>query len=104
MIYILAFGAFGLMAIFSAYYIITNTRSDFLEFVCFIAIVIGFIIEAFTPCLLLGYVEASFKAEIINKEFNTNYTTEQVLFAEDVIDEIRQIKRKRIEVNGDLLK
>lgn len=51
-----------------------------------------------------SYVAAGHKAKIINKEFDKNYTTEQVFYAEDIIDEIRQIKRNRYEINGDLMR
>lgn len=49
------------------------------------------------------YFAAEHKAEIINREFNTNYTQNEVFYAEDVIDVIREVKRNRIEVNGDLI-
>jgi len=60
---------------------------------------IGLAIYAF---IAWGYFSAEYKADIINKEFGTNYTQEQVFYASDVIDEIRQLKRTRIELNGDL--
>jgi len=50
------------------------------------------------------WAAAGHKAEMLNREFGTRYTQSEVFYAEDVIDEIRQIKRQRIEVNGDLLR
>lgn len=48
------------------------------------------------------YVECQYKAKIINREFNTRYTTEEIFWAEDVLDKIREVKRQRIEINGNL--
>lgn len=47
---------------------------------------------------------AEYKTEIINSAYHTNYTQEQVFWANSVIDEIRQLDRKRIELNGDLMR
>lgn len=49
------------------------------------------------------YVAAGYKADIINREFHTNYTQAEVFFASDVIDTIRELDRKRIELNGSLM-
>jgi uncharacterized membrane protein len=56
-------------------------------------------------CIFLGlyWVAADHQANIINREYNTSYTQAEVFFASDVIDTIRQIKRNRYEVNGDLM-
>ena len=51
-----------------------------------------------------NWFAAEQKAIIINREFGTNYTQKEIFYAEDVIDTIRQIKRQRVEVNGNLLK
>lgn len=47
---------------------------------------------------------AAQQAKVINSEYGTHYTQEEVFYASDVIDTIRQIDRKRIEVNGDLFR
>lgn len=51
-------------------------------------------------CLLLGfdYKAASVKAELINREYDTHYTQEEIFYAEDVVDTIREIQRSRIDV------
>lgn len=49
-----------------------------------------------------AFKSSSVKAKIINKEFNTQYSAEEIFWAEDVIDEIKQIKRQRIEANINL--
>jgi len=51
----------------------------------------------------LDYIAADYKADIINREFHTNYTQAEVFFASDVIDTIRELDRKRIELNGSLM-
>ena len=47
---------------------------------------------------------SEYKVKVINGQYNTNYTKEEVFYASDVIEEIRKLERKRIEVNGDLFK
>lgn len=50
------------------------------------------------------YMAAEYKADIINREYGTNYTRAEVYWAADVIDTVRELDRKRIELNGDLLR
>jgi hypothetical protein len=50
------------------------------------------------------YHAAKHKAEIINKKYGTKYTQDQVFYGGDVIEEILKTQRKRIEVNGNLLR
>lgn len=50
-----------------------------------------------------SYLAAEYKADIINREYGTNYTQEEIYWAADVIDTIRELDRKRIEMNGDLI-
>lgn len=50
-----------------------------------------------------SYMAAEYKADIINREYGTNYTQAEVYWAADVIDTVRELNRKRIELNGDLL-
>lgn len=50
----------------------------------------------------LSWFPAEHKANIINREYGTNYTAEEVFWAEDVIETIQQIDRQRYEINGDL--
>lgn len=49
------------------------------------------------------YVSSDSKAKIINSEYGTKYTREDVFFASDVIDKIREIQRTRIELNGNIM-
>ena len=54
--------------------------------------------------VVYDYQAADYKAQIINREYGTSYTQDEVFWAEDVIDTIREIDRTRIEVNGNLLR
>lgn len=55
-------------------------------------------------CTTWDWFAAESKAQIINREYGTDYTREEVFFASDVIDTIREIDRKRIEINGDIMR
>ena len=77
----------------------------------FVAVIAGFImliltsIASFAFALAAyGWLAADAKADIINREYGTYYTQEEVFFASDVIDTIREIDRTRVEVNGDLMR
>lgn len=50
-----------------------------------------------------SYFAAEYKKEILNREYGTNYTQLEVFYASDVIDTVRELDRKRIELNGDLI-
>lgn len=59
----------------------------------------GSIAYAFT---VYSWVASDYKSGIINREYGTSYTREEVFFASDVIDTVRELNRQRIEVNGDV--
>lgn len=61
---------------------------------------IGLFAYAFTGW---DYFAAEYKADIINREYGTTYTQAEVYWASDVINTVRELDRKRIELNGDLL-
>jgi hypothetical protein len=50
-----------------------------------------------------GWVASDYKAKILNKEFGTEYTREEIFYGSDVIDDIRELQRERIEINGNLI-
>lgn len=50
-----------------------------------------------------SYFAAEYKKDIINREYGTDYTRLEVFYASDVIDTVRELDRKRIELNGDLI-
>ena len=74
------------------------------------AFIIGGLLLTGTGITSIGYaftayswVASDYKVTIINREYGTNYTKEEVFFASDVIDTVRELNRQRIEVNGDLI-
>ena len=78
-------------------------RHDLLEVVGF-TLIIGAGIAALTYALFVHlWFAAGYKAEIINREYGTTYTREEVFWASDVIDTVRELNRQRVEVNGDLM-
>jgi len=80
-----------------------ETSSPLLEFMGFTMAVVSGCFVVFLTAAVWFYVSAGYKADMINAEFGTDYSREQVLFAGSVIEEIRQIQRQRIELNGDLM-
>lgn len=52
--------------------------------------------------LAFNYRAAETKATLINREYNTDYTTEEVFYASDVINTILELDRTRIEINGNI--
>lgn len=69
-----------------------------------VLIFISTISALFYAVLGLDWISAGYKARIINREYGTHYTQEEVFYASDVINTIRQIQRNRIELNGNLMK
>lgn len=68
-----------------------------------LSIALGFTIIAYVFCGW-SWFAAEHKARIINREYHTNYTQAEVFWASNVIDTIRELDRKRIELNGDLMR
>lgn len=68
----------------------------FLSLLGGIAILIGAGGAAIAYALTIwAWFAADSKANIINREYGTSYTREEIFYASDVIDTIRQIERKR---------
>ena len=49
------------------------------------------------------WIASKHKMAIVNREYKTSYTREEIYFASDVIDQIRELDRKRLEINGNLI-
>lgn len=79
------------------YHVIMELLGMFMVLVCGVALLVYSV-------LCFSYISASYKANIINREYKTNYTQAEIFWAGDVIDTIKQIERQRIELNGDLLR
>jgi len=72
---------------------------------------IGFLLTVAAGIASLVYAYAAWswfaaphKAEIINREYSAEYTREEIFWASDVIDTVRELDRKRMEINGDLMR
>lgn len=50
--------------------------------------------------IVWGWIAADHQAQIINREYGKNYTQAEVFYASSVIDTVRQLDRKRYEING----
>ena len=63
------------------------------------------IITAISYCFVIwSWKAAQYKKQIINREYDTHYSREEIFFASDVIDIIKQLERNRIEINGNILR
>lgn len=80
-----------------------EANNSLLEFTGVLMMIASGVFVVFLTATVWFYVAAGHKADMINAEFGTSYSREQVFFAESVIEEIRQIQRQRIELNGDLM-
>lgn len=77
----------------------------FLALLLGISTCVASVVAAILYCFLAwDWMASDVKAQLINREYNTNYTREEIFYASSVIDTIRELDRKRIEVNGDLLR
>lgn len=61
---------------------------------------------AFIAYMVMGFhwISAGYKKDIINREYETNYTQAEVFYASDVINTIRELNRNRFEINGNIAK
>lgn len=78
-----------------------NLASAILALLLTCATSVTVIVYCFT---IWDWLASPYKTQIINREYKTNYTREEIFYASDVIETIRELDRKRIEVNGDLFK
>lgn len=102
MIILTILAIFALIALIGGAITAIKAKSEGLEIISAIICMIGLIAVIIMFFAFWDYMAAGYKKEIINTEFQTNYTQDQIYFAEDVIDEIREIQRQRIELNGNL--
>lgn len=50
-----------------------------------------------------SYISAGYKVQIVNREYGTNYTQAEMYWAKDVIETVRELDRKRYQINGNLI-
>ena len=63
-----------------------------------VSAVIGTLLIIVMLLVNMTWYRADVKRKILNDTYGTTYTTEQVFFASDVLEVIREIQRKRIEL------
>lgn len=71
---------------------------DFPTLIAVFAVIFGIMCTLGVAFTSVGWVGAGYRAEIINREYGTTYTRAEVYYASDVIETIRQLDRKRYEV------
>lgn len=71
----------------------------------FSLVLIGFSGSFMVLYIILGFAwfSAEYEVNIVNREYGTNYTQEEMFWAANVINTVRELKRDRIEVNGNLI-
>ena len=81
-------------------------NSDYRHMIATIVGVSGVIVTGISVILyafaVWVWIAAEYKAEIINREYNTHYTQAEIFYASDVIEIVRQLDRKRYEINGNI--
>ena len=103
MIILVATGLLFVVLAFGGYKLATS-GNDGLEIVGTFSSIMSFIVLCVFLAVGYGWVAAGHKADTINAQLGTEYTQSDVFYASEYIDEVRQLHRHRIELNGDLLK
>lgn len=94
---LIALGGLALWGMNTGYNIISEVISPFMAIVSFAGLAVY--------CLVAwSYFAAGYQVDIVNREYGTSYTQEEMFYASDVIETMRELQRERIEVNGNLLK
>ncbi len=75
-------------------FLMAGSAIGWIFFVCF---------AAFYLCMGWAWKSAEYKANILNKEYNTEYSTEEVFYGSEVIEAIRGLDRTRVDLNGSLI-
>jgi len=47
---------------------------------------------------------SEYKARIVNREYGTEYTREEIFYGSNVIETIRELDRTRMEINGNIMR
>ena len=69
----------------------------------FLGIATGVTIIVF--CFVVwDWIGSEYKAGIINREYKTSYTREEIFYGSDVIETIRNLDRTRMEINGNIMR
>lgn len=69
-----------------------------------VSMVLAFFGAAFLAIASWFWVASEHEARLINQQLGTSYTREDLFFASGYIDEVREMHRNRVEINGDLMR
>lgn len=50
------------------------------------------------PILCSSWYRATISMKVINKEFNTNYSVEDIFWSENIIRDIQDLKQRKLEI------
>ena len=92
-------------ALIAAFLILYGEDTNYAAAICgfFLAVATG-ISAVFYSFMIWSWIASDHRAQIINREYGTAYTQEEVFYASNVIETIRQLDRKRYEINGDIMR
>lgn len=85
-------------------YIMSESYSTLVSFTGVVLVFFSGITAIALAWVSWSWVASDYEAQIINREYGTNYTREEVFYASKVIETVRELDRKRVELNGDLFK
>ena len=63
-----------------------------------IAFVIALIMLVIIPIYAFEYEKATYQAKVLNREYETEYTIEEVMYAKNVIETVQYLNRSRLEI------
>jgi len=102
---------FGIIAAIVLLALLVWLANDACEWYNVMAAVVAVVLGTVMAIVLVGYcillkdwLGSGYKAAVLNREYGTSYTREEIFYASDVIDTVRQLDRTRMEINGDLMK
>lgn len=96
-----------IVAILTVVFTLAHYHIEWDDVLGLIAWLFGLTTLVLSICLaLMGHrwTSAEITAKVLNREYKTEYTKDEIFYASDVIDKIRELDRKRIEINGNIMK
>ena len=83
-----------------------NEADEWYNFMASVVALIGGVVVLIVVLFYCGrcydWVASEYKVNIINREYNTDYTREEIFYASDVIETIRNLNRNRHEINSNI--
>lgn len=104
MLYMFLFTLLVIVASIVGMIVADKCDAEFLGGACAFTFLAGLLLAGAFAVTAVSWHGAGVKANILNSEYGTSYTQQDVFYASEVIDAVRELDRKRVEVNGDLLR